>query len=350
MRKILAPVIYREQYGAIVEREILAWFNDVIFQPLFQMLHDAKVAADPGDQAIEFDETGKRTQERINAGSDVIVAALRAGRIWYADGTFGTATTFGSEISRELRALGAHYDQDRHLFVLAATDIPYDLRGAIDSAQARAIGVHEQMKDVLGSMAENAAIAPVGLKLASPIDRILKDLSDQFDKSVKGVESITVSPELQPAVRTELTKGFTENLDLYIKNFANEEIPELRQMVERNLMAGGRLDKLSKMIEAQYGVTKRKANFLAYQETSLLTAKFRMERAKNVGSVSYIWHTRQDNRVRDDHQPLDKKVFFWDDPPVVDVSHGRHANPGEDYNCRCYAEPIIELPATADVA
>lgn len=48
---------------------------------------------------------------------------------------------------------------------------------------------------------------------------------------------------------------------------------------------------------------------------------------------TYIWRTQMDDRVRPRHADREGKEFAWDDPPL-----GGH--PGEDYNCRCYAETL----------
>ena len=49
----------------------------------------------------------------------------------------------------------------------------------------------------------------------------------------------------------------------------------------------------------------------------------------------YIWRTRQDNKVRSSHAANDGRVFSWDNPPST-------GHPGEDYNCRCWAEAVPE--------
>lgn len=46
----------------------------------------------------------------------------------------------------------------------------------------------------------------------------------------------------------------------------------------------------------------------------------------------YIWRTEKDDRVRGKHAEREGKIFNWHIPP-----EGGH--PGEDYNCRCWAEP-----------
>lgn len=49
----------------------------------------------------------------------------------------------------------------------------------------------------------------------------------------------------------------------------------------------------------------------------------------------YIWHTAQDEKVRKDHAERDGKSFDYANPP-------KGGNPGEDFNCRCWAEPLPE--------
>lgn len=46
----------------------------------------------------------------------------------------------------------------------------------------------------------------------------------------------------------------------------------------------------------------------------------------------YIWRTRGDGKVRASHAANAGKIFSWENPPPT-------GNPGEDYNCRCWAEP-----------
>ncbi len=68
--------------------------------------------------------------------------------------------------------------------------------------------------------------------------------------------------------------------------------------------------------------------------------------AKNPNDY-YIWRTRQDDKVRSKHAEREGKIFNKHIPPV-------DGNPGEDYNCRCWAEPykpqkVEKLGITAKV-
>lgn len=46
----------------------------------------------------------------------------------------------------------------------------------------------------------------------------------------------------------------------------------------------------------------------------------------------YVWRTQGDDKVRASHAVNNGKVFSWNNPPPT-------GNPGEDYGCRCWAEP-----------
>lgn len=58
---------------------------------------------------------------------------------------------------------------------------------------------------------------------------------------------------------------------------------------------------------------------------------------------TYIWRSQDDARVRAAHAEYDDRAFAWSDPPA-----GGH--PGEAWNCRCTAEPIIDPQNVPDEA
>ncbi len=49
-------------------------------------------------------------------------------------------------------------------------------------------------------------------------------------------------------------------------------------------------------------------------------------------TTHYIWRTRDDDKVRSSHAANDGQIFAWDNPPPT-------GHPGEDFGCRCTAEP-----------
>jgi A nuclease of the HNH/ENDO VII superfamily with conserved WHH/Phage Mu protein F like protein len=57
-------------------------------------------------------------------------------------------------------------------------------------------------------------------------------------------------------------------------------------------------------------------------------------RQRGLGIQLYIWRSRDDGKVRSAHAAHDDQVFSWDSPP-----EGGH--PGQAFNCRCFAEPVL---------
>ena len=62
-----------------------------------------------------------------------------------------------------------------------------------------------------------------------------------------------------------------------------------------------------------------------------------------ISKTHYVWRTCQDNAVRDYHKIREGRVFSWEHEPM-----GGH--PGEDYHCRCMAEPSRPELLIRDVA
>lgn len=326
MEIILRPIKCRDSYADQVEKPILDWLHEVIYGPLIEYLA----------------EQGTTVH---NARTDALNEGLRSGRLWYSDGAF--FGQFTAAQAKELRSLGGRFEPHGRVFEIAEANIPADIRVSAIASATRGRQIHQGTLTFLDQVQENLALASTGISYKATLPSILSDLEKQFASSMqapmKAVEAITGSPVLNPGTSAEMTRHLTENIELSIKQFAVERIPELREKVEANAMAGNRTDILAKIIEADYGVSKRKAAWLAKQETSLFTAKFREVRAKEVGSQTYVWHSLCDGKVRDDHAALDGKTFYWDQPPVVDSRSGRRANPGEDYGCRCIARAKLNL-------
>ena len=71
----------------------------------------------------------------------------------------------------------------------------------------------------------------------------------------------------------------------------------------------------------------------------LLTLGLRFDRAVSTKTATratthYIWRTRSDGKVRAAHAANNGRIFSWDTPPPM-------GHPGEDFNCRCTAEPYV---------
>jgi SPP1 gp7 family putative phage head morphogenesis protein len=85
---------------------------------------------------------------------------------------------------------------------------------------------------------------------------------------------------------------------------------------------------------------KNRATLIARTETARAASVLTQARAQHIGSENYIWKTAGDARVRQSHRVLNGTSQKWDDPPLSDPPD-HHSHPGQIWNCRCVALPII---------
>ena len=356
--RLLKPILDRPEYAAAIERHLIEYLDAVVFGPLDDLLEEVglgkvQARADRRENAARialnpaYASTLTRTPHfdaSIIRGSGIagLIDALQTGRVWYADGKF--CGQFNAAISRELRALGATPNAEAGTFAISQENIPTDLRATLANATEKAQALQKTIGDFLGKAAENVAKAPAGLTMRQTLDKIMVSLQNQFVISIEEVGEKDIGIGLKPTEEIDETLRTTlvNNLDLEIKGWAAQEIAALRERVQANALAGYRADKLAREIAAERGISLRKADFIAEQETSLFVSKWREQRAKDVGCTRYKWSTSHDERVRPDHRVLNGKIFSFDAPPITDQATGAHNNPGEDFRCRCVAIPIMD--------
>jgi SPP1 gp7 family putative phage head morphogenesis protein len=124
-----------------------------------------------------------------------------------------------------------------------------------------------------------------------------------------------------------------------IKSIPQDAAKRAQKLTQEAMLGGRRPDEAAAMIAESSDVSASQATLIARTETAKANATFTAARASDIGSTHYIWRTMQDEAVRPSHADMEDGVYAFDDPPYVD-GEGNHG-PGEIYNCRCYAEPII---------
>ena len=178
------------------------------------------------------------------------------------------------------------------------------------------------------------------LKTEHLFDRTLWRVESDFQRSVRG---ITIAPKLTKEQARRISTEWATNMQLWVSDFTKKEILELRENMQKTVFTGNRYGSAVKAIQDSYGVTLDKAKFLARQETNLLMAKYKQTRYQEAGVDYYKWGCvagSKNHPVRPMHKVLEGKIFRWDSPPIVDKL-GNRKNPKQDYNCRCFARPMI---------
>lgn len=144
-----------------------------------------------------------------------------------------------------------------------------------------------------------------------------------------------------------------------ITSIPEQYLAEVQQAVTHNFMqlpfSEGR--SLTEHIQHLAGLSDSRARLIARDQTSKINTAINQARQTSIGIEEYIWRTARDRRVtgnpsgpnpkgsaaHGNHYAREGKRFRWDHPPA-------DGHPGYAINCRCVAEPIIDVNTLKDAA
>lgn len=332
--RYLEPLKLQERYYARIETEIQRVFYRLIFMPLVAIMRG------------RLHLPGLSLQ---NSGNPLL-DAIRLGRVWYEDGQF--RGQFSAKISLELKRIGARYDGRTRTWHVGVGDVPSDIKFVQATADARYVALKEKLVRALDDVDVDGVdlisktqahyektITEIEADMRATIPAKLAERDDDHPASAR--TKIAIESDLSVEQVRRIAEEWGDNLDLYIKGWAKENVLKLRAEIQPIILGGGRAESLVKAIQDNYGVATRKAKFLARQETALLMSKYQETRYGDMGITHYRWSDSHDRRVRHDHHVLNGKVFAFANPPISNRKSGARNNPGQDFNCRCIAIPIV---------
>ena len=310
--KLAKPLVFKQSFYEPIEKEINAIFYNKIYLPIIEVLKKSE----------------------INNSSNEVAEALRKGKIFYSQGYF--FGKFTSKLSKQIREYGAIFDARKKAYKLPIGMLPPEISSAIALSDLKFKAAQHEIIRQLELFNPDEIVTPA---ITETYTKVIDKMEDEFQSAVK---QISVAPDFSPYVRKDIAKQYSQNLDLYIKRFSQENILKLREDIETNAYSGGRAENMVKSIQANYGVSKRKAKFLAKQETKLLMTQIHLSKAEEIGLTKYKWSTSNDERVRHSHKVLQGKIIDLANPPIVDPETGRRAHAGCDFGCRCVKIFIID--------
>ena len=132
-----------------------------------------------------------------------------------------------------------------------------------------------------------------------------------------------------------------ENVGL-IRSITREKQEPLKNGLVSLITADAPASQIAKMIQDKFNTSKSKARMIARDQVGKLNGRINQYRQQQLGGRRYIWRGSRDERERADHLRLEGTIQSWDKPPIVDRKTGRRGHPGEDYQCRCRAEMVLE--------
>lgn len=177
-------------------------------------------------------------------------------------------------------------------------------------------------------------------KLADYFATAVEKRSSAALKSILKEAGISVDFAMTPAQRDIINATINQNVQL-IKSIPQQFLGQVEQSVMRSVQTGRDLGTLAKELQEHYGVTRRRAAFIARSQNALATTSMTRARQIEVGITEALWqHSSAGKTQRKTHVANSGKKYTiadgWFDPAV-----GKNIWPGELPNCRCFSKSIV---------
>ena len=152
---------------------------------------------------------------------------------------------------------------------------------------------------------------------------------------------ISVQFKLTRGVRDVTQAAIAENVAL-IRSIPQEYFKAIEGHVMRSVATGRDLASLTDKLEETYGVTRRRAAFIARDQNNKATATITRARHLEVGIRKAIWlHSRGGKTPRPRHLAFNGQEYDIAKGAPVGDDDGNFVHPGEEINCRCVSKPIV---------
>ena len=139
----------------------------------------------------------------------------------------------------------------------------------------------------------------------------------------------------QPWLADAIDAFHVENTSL-ITRLSDDTVTKVGETIMREFRKGTDHRKVARDIRDRFGIEKNRAKTIARDQVSSLNGEIHRLTQTEMGVTSYVWRSALDDRVRPSHEEKEGQTYRWDDPPA-DTGH-----PGQDINCRCTSEPVLD--------
>lgn len=164
------------------------------------------------------------------------------------------------------------------------------------------------------------------------------DRSDSALRATLKRSGFAVEFKMTAAANDVMQATIGENVGL-IRSIAQQHLTDVQGMVMRSVAAGRDLATLSTELENRYGVTKRRAAFIALDQNNKATANITRVRQDGLGITEAEWiHSRAGAHPRPSHVAANKKRYNIKQGMFID---GEWIWPGTKPRCHCISRSVI---------
>lgn len=174
-------------------------------------------------------------------------------------------------------------------------------------------------------------------------------LGKHFAKSFKDQTDVSLKTALKEAGFTvkfdntlamnDVVQSTIDQQVLLIKSIPEKYLHDVRLLVDQSVQRGRDIGTLADTLQKKYNLTRYRATFIARNQNNVASAMMERVRCKDMGITEAIWkHSGSGRNPRQSHVAYSGKTYNINEGALID---GDRIFPGELYNCRCQARPII---------
>ena len=161
-------------------------------------------------------------------------------------------------------------------------------------------------------------------------DRALKEILRKAGFSV----TFTMSAEANDVMQATIG----DNVAL-IKSIGSQHLTQVEGLVMRSVTTGRDLGTLTKELENQFGVTRRRAAFISLDQNNKATASITRVRQRGLGITEAIWmHSNGGKVPRPEHKAFSGKRYDIEKGAFLE---GVWTWPGVQPRCRCVSRSVV---------
>lgn len=213
----------------------------------------------------------------------------------------------------------------------------------------------ESFRDGSPANAMRRAMHRMSRRWMKAFDKGAEDLAKYFVDKAAGATDVQLKDVLKRAgftvefratyaVNNAMQAAIGENVGL-IRSIAQQHLTEVEGLVMRSMQRGRDLGDLTQELTQRYDITKRRASFIARDQTNKMTAVINRTRQQELGITQARWrHSHGGKQPRKSHVEASQadsgkgKIYDIEKGCLID---GEYIWPGELPNCRCTAQSII---------
>ena len=181
-------------------------------------------------------------------------------------------------------------------------------------------------------------IEKLGPQLARKFARVTQERVDAQAVTMMRTAGFTVRFKMTPGEQSVVDAIVHENVAL-IRSIAEQHLSGVEQAVMRSVQRGRDMSALSIELREVYGVTHRRAAFIARDQNSKATGLLARARFMELGLTEGVWKHSGGGKVpRPEHVAMSGQRFNLEEGAFLE---GVWTWPGVEINCRCVLGPYI---------